>query len=176
MANKLKRGFDQQARSQPVLSGKPGFTFCLSCNFIFRNERNWMKKSARVSEKLVSPGLPGLQVATRLINMGWHVWYKSHVSSVSPSSDRTDYLVNHAVTLCKIATQLQRFNSSCSFTFFLLRDNTNISIHICWIAFRSQSWLQIGKYCCIAVSRRLKQWNIFYQDYRFGVLMSNNLT
>ena len=26
-----------------------------------------MKKSARVSEKLVSPGLPGLQVATRLI-------------------------------------------------------------------------------------------------------------
>ena len=25
-----------------------------------------MKKSARVSEKLVSPGLPGLQVATRL--------------------------------------------------------------------------------------------------------------
>ena len=26
-----------------------------------------MKKSARVSEKLVSPGLPGLQVATRLM-------------------------------------------------------------------------------------------------------------
>ena len=26
-----------------------------------------MKKSARVSEKLVSPGLPGLQEATRLI-------------------------------------------------------------------------------------------------------------
>ena len=25
-----------------------------------------MKKSARVSEKLVNPGLPGLQVATRL--------------------------------------------------------------------------------------------------------------
>ena len=40
--------------------------FCLSCTFIFRNERNWMKKSARVSEKLVSPSLPGLQVATRL--------------------------------------------------------------------------------------------------------------
>ena len=37
------------------------------CNFVYRNERNWMKKSARVSEKLVSPGLPGLQVATRLI-------------------------------------------------------------------------------------------------------------
>ena len=32
----------------------------------FRNEGNCMKKSARVSEKLVSPGLPGLQVATRL--------------------------------------------------------------------------------------------------------------
>ena len=30
-------------------------------------EINWMKKRARVSEKLVSPGLPGLQVATRLI-------------------------------------------------------------------------------------------------------------
>ena len=27
---------------------------------------NWMKKNARVSGKLVSPGLPGLQVATRL--------------------------------------------------------------------------------------------------------------
>ena len=29
-----------------------------------------MKKSARFSEKLVSPGLPGLQVATRLIDTG----------------------------------------------------------------------------------------------------------
>ena len=46
--------------------GKPEGPFCLSCTFIFRNERNWMKKSARVSEKLVSPGLPSLQVATRL--------------------------------------------------------------------------------------------------------------
>ena len=55
-----------QARSQPVFSGKPERPFCLSCTFIFRNERNWMKKSARDSEKLVSPGLPGLQVATRL--------------------------------------------------------------------------------------------------------------
>ena len=55
-----------QARSQPVLSGKPEGPFCLSCFFIFRNERNWMKKSARLSERLVSPGLPGLQVATRL--------------------------------------------------------------------------------------------------------------
>ena len=42
----------------------PEGPFCLSCTFIFRNERNWMKKSARVSEKPVSPGLPGLQVAT----------------------------------------------------------------------------------------------------------------
>ena len=33
---------------------------------MLRNERNWMKKSARVSEQLVSPGLAGLQVATRL--------------------------------------------------------------------------------------------------------------
>ena len=29
-----------------------------------------MKKSARVSEKLLSPGLPGLQVATRLDKNG----------------------------------------------------------------------------------------------------------
>ena len=28
-----------------------------------------MRKSARVSEKLVSPGLPGLKVATRLIDL-----------------------------------------------------------------------------------------------------------
>ena len=55
-----------QARSQPVFSGKPEEPFCLSCTFIFRSERNWMKKSVRVSEKLVSPGLPGLQIATRL--------------------------------------------------------------------------------------------------------------
>ena len=56
-----------QARSQPVFSGKPEGPFCLYCTFIFRNERNWMKNSARVSEKLVSPGLPGLQVATCLV-------------------------------------------------------------------------------------------------------------
>ena len=49
-------------------SGKPEGPFCLSCTFIFPNERNLMKKSARVSEKLVIPGLPGLQVATRLNN------------------------------------------------------------------------------------------------------------
>ena len=57
-----------QAHSQlPVFSGKPEGPFCLSCNFILRNERNRrMKKSVRFSEKLVSPGLPGLQVATRL--------------------------------------------------------------------------------------------------------------
>ena len=55
-----------QARSQPVLSGKPKGPFCPSCTSIFQNERNWMKKNARVSKKLVSPGLPGLQVATRL--------------------------------------------------------------------------------------------------------------
>ena len=60
-------GSDSQVRSQPVFSGKPEGPFCLSCTFFFRNERNWMKKSARVSEKLVSRGLPGLQVATRLI-------------------------------------------------------------------------------------------------------------
>ena len=59
-----------QARSQPVFSGKPEGPFYLSCTFIFRNERNWMKKSSRVSEKLVSTGLPGLQVATRLIWIG----------------------------------------------------------------------------------------------------------
>ena len=29
-----------QARSQPVFSGKPEGPFCLSCTFIFRNERN----------------------------------------------------------------------------------------------------------------------------------------
>ena len=55
-----------QMRSLPVFFGKPEGPFCLFCTFIFQNERNWMKKSARVSEKLVSPGLPGLQVATRL--------------------------------------------------------------------------------------------------------------
>ena len=53
-------------RGQPVFCGKPEGPLCLPYTFIFRNERNWMKKSARVSEKLVSPGLPGLQVATRL--------------------------------------------------------------------------------------------------------------
>ena len=58
----------KQACSQPVFSGKPEGPFCLSrtCTFIFRNERNWMKKSASVSEKLVSPGL---QVALRLLKI-----------------------------------------------------------------------------------------------------------
>ena len=41
------REFHLQARSQPIFSGKPEGPFCLSCTFIFRNERNWMKKSAR---------------------------------------------------------------------------------------------------------------------------------
>ena len=49
-----------QAHSQPVFSGKPEGPFVLSCTFIFRNERNWMKKSARVTEKLVSPALTWL--------------------------------------------------------------------------------------------------------------------
>ena len=61
-----KHFYKRQACSQPVFSGKPKGPFCLSYTFIFRNERNWMKKSSRVSEKLVSPGLPGLQLATRL--------------------------------------------------------------------------------------------------------------
>ena len=56
-----------QVRSQPVFSGKPKGPFYLSRTFIFRNERNRMEKSARASEKLVSPSLPGLQVATRLL-------------------------------------------------------------------------------------------------------------
>ena len=47
-------------------SGKPEGPVCLSCTFIFRNERNWVKKNARFSEKLVNPGLPGLQIATGL--------------------------------------------------------------------------------------------------------------
>ena len=54
---------DNQTCCQPVFAGKPEGPFCLSCTFIFQNERNWMKKSVRVSEKLVSPGL---QVATRM--------------------------------------------------------------------------------------------------------------
>ena len=56
-----------QARSQPVFSGKPEGLFCLSCTFIFRNERNWTKKSARVSEKLVSPGA---RVSEKLVSPG----------------------------------------------------------------------------------------------------------
>ena len=52
----------------PVFFGKPEQPICLSCTFIFRNEIKWMKKSARVSEKLVNLGLPGLQVATRLLS------------------------------------------------------------------------------------------------------------
>ena len=63
-----------QVHSQPVFSGMPEGPFCLSCTFIFRNERNWMKKSARVSEKVVSLGLPGLQVAMRLpATLQWYI-------------------------------------------------------------------------------------------------------
>ena len=62
---------NNQACSQPVFSGKPEGPFCLSCTFIFRNERNWMKEKAGVSEKLVSPDLPGLQVVTRLAKIYW---------------------------------------------------------------------------------------------------------
>ena len=57
---KQSRCMSNQARSQPVFSGKPEGPFFLSCTFIFRNERNWMKKSARVSEKTGKPGLTWL--------------------------------------------------------------------------------------------------------------------
>ena len=43
--------------------------FNLSYSFIFRNDRNWIKKSARISEKLVSLGLPDQLVAMHLPNM-----------------------------------------------------------------------------------------------------------
>ena len=55
-----QKNYTSQVRSQPVFSGKPEGPFCLSCAFIFRNERNWMKKSARVSEKTGKPGLTWL--------------------------------------------------------------------------------------------------------------------
>ena len=47
----------------------------LSCSFLFRNERSWTKKSARVSEKLASPDLPCLLVATLLLwKMFWTIY------------------------------------------------------------------------------------------------------
>ena len=63
----LDNGLHQGPRQRRNVTEQNDFEgpFCLYCTFIFRNERNWMKKSARVSEKLVSPGLPSLQVATR---------------------------------------------------------------------------------------------------------------
>ena len=39
---------------------------CPAPSFSEISERNWMKKSARVSEELISPGIPGLQEATCL--------------------------------------------------------------------------------------------------------------
>ena len=51
----------RQARSQLVFFGKSEGLFCVSCTFIFRNERNSrMKKSARVSKKNGKPGLTWL--------------------------------------------------------------------------------------------------------------------
>ena len=70
-----------QTGSLPVFSGKPEGPFCLSCTFIFRNEKNWKKESARVSEKLVSPGLSGLQVSTRLTTVS-EIVPKSGVSTL----------------------------------------------------------------------------------------------
>ena len=51
------KGLTGAYRSQPVFSGKPEEPFCLCCTFIFRNERNWTKKSARLSEKTGKPGI-----------------------------------------------------------------------------------------------------------------------
>ena len=77
--------------SQPVFPGKPEGSFRLSCTFIFRNERNWIKESARVSEKLVSPDLPGLQVAMRLIASTLSVLWKIWATPRAPSSALTFY-------------------------------------------------------------------------------------
>ena len=85
----------------PDFSGMPEGPFCLSCIFIFRKERNWMKKSARVWEKMVSLGLPYLQVATRLEmknNWTWswtwcrggnklYTMYNEHFKCATPTND-----------------------------------------------------------------------------------------
>ena len=49
-----------QARSQPVFSDKSEGPFCLFCTFIFRNERNWTKKSARGFRRTGKPMLTWL--------------------------------------------------------------------------------------------------------------------
>ena len=51
--------------------------FCLFCTFIFRNERNWMKKSARVSEKLPASTIKSVQAFRCCIR--WRLTYPYHV-------------------------------------------------------------------------------------------------
>ena len=64
--------------------------FYLSCSFIFRNERNGMKKSARVSEKFVSPGLHGLLEATDLVVVAiWLSFGKSNLAKTKRVDDNT---------------------------------------------------------------------------------------
>ena len=77
--------------SQPVFPGKPEESFRLSCTFIFRNERNWIKESDRVSEKLVSPDLPGLQVAHAPDSFYALSFMKDLSNSRAPSSALTFY-------------------------------------------------------------------------------------
>ena len=60
--------FDRRVASQFFLD----HFVCPVPSFSEMKEINWMKKSARVSEKLVSPGLSGLQVATRLFDVYLH--------------------------------------------------------------------------------------------------------
>ena len=51
--------------------GKPERPFHLSCTFIFYEMKEiGCRKVLGVSEKMVSPGLPGLQVATHLMTGG----------------------------------------------------------------------------------------------------------
>ena len=59
--------FNRRVASKSFLVSPRDYFVC-PVPIICRNERNWMKKNARVSEKVVSPGLPGLQVATHLFN------------------------------------------------------------------------------------------------------------
>ena len=64
--------FDRRVASQFFLVSPSDHFVCPVPSFSEMKEINWMKKSARVSEKLVSPGLPGLQVATRLFDVYLH--------------------------------------------------------------------------------------------------------
>ena len=72
--------------------------FCLFCTFTFRNEKNWIKKSARVSEKLVSPGFTWLTGSYAPVQRQIRYWQSLRKRRLSNKPRSRDFSYSYLLT------------------------------------------------------------------------------